>query len=80
MNCDELEEQKKTNVLLGNLISEVVQIKFELINERLQRERAPVYDPKVLFSPDCSRGGLGVGIPVDLGTGGQYTIVVPGEE
>ena len=38
MNSDELEEQKKTNVLLGNLISEVVQIKFELINERLRRE------------------------------------------
>ena len=38
MNSDELEEQKKTNVLLGNMISEVVQIKFELINERLRRE------------------------------------------
>ena len=57
MNSDELEEQKKTNVLLGNLISEVVQIKFELINERLRHERTPVGDPKVLFSPDCSRGG-----------------------
>ena len=52
MNSDELEEQKKTNLLLGNLISEVVQIKFELINERLRRE-----SPKREVPIDLGTGG-----------------------
>jgi len=59
MNSDELEEAKKTNLLLGNLISEVVQIKFELVNERLRRD-----------APQTKRE-----IPIDLGTGGTYKIV-----
>ena len=72
MNSDELEEAKKTNLLLGNLFSEVVQIKFELINERLRRERGGIRDLSSDYCPDSPKS---VEIPVDLGTGGTYKIV-----
>lgn len=76
MNSDELEEMKKTNLLLGNLLSEVVQIRFELVNERLWRERAQTGDLPSKFLSDLQKS---VGIPVDLGTAGQYKVIVPGE-
>ena len=76
MNEDILKEQKATNDLLRHLIGVCTDIKFELVNARLMRERAtqqaPINKTSETFYPDSENKV--VNTPVDLGTGGTFRI------
>ena len=69
-------ELQETNGLLRNLIGVCTDIKFELVNARLERERstqrAQNDKSSETFCPDCHNKV--VGTPIDLGLGGVYRI------